>query len=165
MVWLLQQYLISNDDSTPLGPYPCPGCPSESQVTPLVQNLGQFAINHQLFPLLTPCKEGMVGEVANVSTQVVAGTNFFLTMKVTVLSGKNCKDVSRFICSNVVIFKHLPVNCGGSIDTCTQLIRPQEIRCSAGSNYYILSSINTTIIFSTSPSLLCVSSCLLSCLC
>jgi len=109
----------------------CPGCPFESQVTPLVKSLGKFAINHQNFPLLTPCKEEMVGEVVNASTQVVAGTNYFLTIKVTALSGENCKEVTRFICSNIIIFRHLPVNCAGSGNTCTQLVRPEEIRCTA----------------------------------
>jgi len=117
----------------PTGPISCPGCPSQTQVTPEIENLAKFAANHQQFPLLksSDCGKDLSVKVVNASSQVVAGTNYFLTLAVSATVGEKCDRVSSFICTNVVVFRPLPFQCTGDAGSCDQLTRPEGIKCTA----------------------------------
>lgn len=114
----------------------CPGCPQAVEVSDLVKELAIFAANHPQFPLLSNCSTSSTSrevEVLDVSTQVVAGTNYFLTLEVSTKSGPHCDMLISKICRNVVIFRPLPVHCQGAPSSCDVLTRPEDIICMRGS--------------------------------
>jgi len=107
----------------------CAGCVQEAQVSPLIQNLAKFAVNHQDFPSLAASSCSETVQVLDVSTQVVAGTNYFLTLKISTRFGPNCSDIITSICGGVNIFHPLPVYCQGAADNCDQLLNSDNIIC------------------------------------
>ena len=68
------------------------------------------------------CHELFFFQVVDVQKQVVAGTNFFLTLKMTTKSGPDCEILDTRVCSNIVAHKPLPFNCQ-SDDMCLELLR------------------------------------------
>merc|ERR1719167_1383860 len=74
------------------------------------------------------CDHASLLEVVDVQKQVVAGTNFILTLKMTTKSGPDCETLDTRVCSNIVAHKPLPFNCQ-SDDMCIELLSPSDIEC------------------------------------
>jgi len=66
--------------------------------------------------------------VENAKKQLVAGTNFFLTLRLETMEGQGCADKTEKICENIVVFKPLPFACQ-SDDGCLELARQTDISC------------------------------------
>eukprot|EP00091_Calanus_sinicus_P012595 TRINITY_DN28258_c0_g1_i1.p1 TRINITY_DN28258_c0_g1~~TRINITY_DN28258_c0_g1_i1.p1 ORF type:complete len:183 (+),score=45.96 TRINITY_DN28258_c0_g1_i1:38-550(+) len=109
------------ETSDTTGPVSCPGCPSEAQISPFIQKLATFAVNQPQFRLLlnSSCGQDLKVRVLDAATQVVAGTNYILTLEVSAMVGAGCDQVETSICSNVVIFRPLPVFCQGELAAVT----------------------------------------------
>ena len=60
----------------------------------------------------------------NAKTQVVAGTNYILTLKLST----NCGVSQEKICDNIVVHKPLPFACQAD-DGCLEIIRQEDIAC------------------------------------
>ena len=63
-------------------------------------------------------------EVVSAKTQVVAGTNYILSLKLST----NCGAKQEKICDNIVVHKPLPFACQVD-DGCLEIIRPEDISC------------------------------------
>jgi len=71
------------------------------------------------------CSSVELVEVVKARTQVVQGTNYFLTLRLaTICPGQK----EERLCENVVIYEPLSVYCENP-DGCLELITPQEISC------------------------------------
>ena len=68
----------------------------------------------------------------DAATQVLAGTNYLLTLEVSALAGAACDQVETSICSSVVVFRPLAVACQGGVSSCDLLSRPEGIKCMPG---------------------------------
>merc|ERR1719167_1824674 len=107
-----------------------PGAPHSSNIDAEVkmvaaitakQLTGVSAVSNQ-------CNHAKLLEVVDVQKQVVAGTNFILTLKMTTKSGPDCEILDTRVCSNIVAHKPLPFNCQ-SDDMCLELLSPSDIEC------------------------------------
>ena len=67
-------------------------------------------------------------KVENAKKQVVAGTNFVLTLRLETREGQGCVNKTEQICENIVVFKPLPFACQ-SDDGCLELTRQTNISC------------------------------------
>jgi len=114
----------SQSDTT--GQFPCAGCPVQSQVDAEAQQLANFAVSQTNFPLPqnSGCNTNFTVKVVDLSTQVVAGTNYRLTLEVS-----TCIPTVSFTCRNVVVFRPLPFACPGPIGSCDSLSSPEKIDC------------------------------------
>ena len=63
-------------------------------------------------------------EVVSAKTQVVAGTNYILSLKLST----NCGARQEKICDNIVVHKPLPFACQAD-DGCLEIIRQEDITC------------------------------------
>jgi len=70
------------------------------------------------------CSEVNLVEVVSAKTQVVAGTNYILSLKLST----NCGVRQEKICDNIVVHKPLPFACQAE-DGCLEIIRQEEIAC------------------------------------
>ena len=78
------------------------------------------------------CSEAKLLGVLRASRQVVAGTNFRLTLRVGVKTGAECDGGEEQTCSGVVF--HRPLGCDESkYATCLEIIQEEVIRCASSS--------------------------------
>ena len=77
---------------------------------------------------VTECGDLTLLEVTHFSRQVVAGTNFKLSLRLRT----RCGETEERICQNIVLFRPLPFRCSPSPDNnhCLTLSSPEEISCS-----------------------------------
>merc|ERR1719244_118874 len=123
--------LIDEEDIRCSGPPPIAGGFSPAAVTREVQDLAKKATTQ----LLTTegrvtgsrCSHAKLVDVLEVAKQVVAGTNFKLTLKLEAKEGRNCERKVEKVCRNIVVYRPLPGMCFGG--DCLELIRQNEIRC------------------------------------
>jgi len=73
------------------------------------------------------CSHSQLLEILNVESQVVAGTNYKLKLRIQAKEGPGCRNEVEKICENIVVYKPLSNNCFGG--SCLELIRQDEIRC------------------------------------
>merc|ERR1719167_778843 len=108
----------------------CAGCPEDSEVDLEVNQVAGYAASQLagVAAVANQCNHANLIEVVNVQKQVVAGTNFILTLKMTTKSGPDCEILDTRVCSNIVAHKPLPFNCQ-SDDMCIEIIRQDEISC------------------------------------
>ena len=66
--------------------------------------------------------------MVNVKKQVVAGTNYNLTLKLETNSGQICSKIEQKLCENIIVYKPLPIACS-SQDGCLELIQQEQISC------------------------------------
>jgi len=118
------------------GGFPCLGCPSGAEVTPEIEMLAYEAIEMMEEALLLlevtneKCDFVQLIKVEDVQTQVVAGTNYFLKLRIESKQGEDCKE-KRYvhICENIKVFKPLPFACQEE-GNCYELSSPGDISCS-----------------------------------
>jgi len=128
---------------------------SQSPITPAVKMVAAKAAKNLLnkVPLITGalCDDVQLLEIIDVQTQVVAGTNYILSLRLRAKTGPMCKDDLPRFCKNVVVHKPLDFNCAPDTrpelvmnadgtfeekpsnkpqeDMCLELIREEEIEC------------------------------------
>merc|ERR1711972_1284669 len=84
--------------------------------------------------------------MGKAETQVVAGTNFRLVLKIRRKTGPSCSDDLEQICTGVMY--HRPIGCSESdYSSCLQLIREDDITCAQSSMVKVapLSSANEDV--------------------
>jgi len=114
----------------------CLGCPENAGVDEDVLVAAKFATSKGLVgnTAIDECgKDNTNGgielvQVEKVKKQVVAGTNYFLTLRLKTNTGQDCENKVEKICENIVVFKDLPLNCKPN-EECLKLIRQKEISC------------------------------------
>jgi len=108
----------------------CPGCPIPSEVDEDITLAAKAAIQAlEGSGAVSNCGGISLVKVKKAETQVVAGINYFLSLRLKVKSGQNCEENVEKICKNIVVFKPLPFNCQ-SEDGCLELTRQEGISCS-----------------------------------
>jgi len=77
------------------------------------------------------CDHLTLVEVVDFSRQIVAGTNFRLSLRLRSRSGSDCSEVVERVCENIVLYRPLPYACTPSKDNsqCLTLSRPEDISC------------------------------------
>jgi hypothetical protein len=120
-------------------PVTCAGCPQKAAIDEEIFSAAAHA-TASLAGLNTVSGCGGISlvKIEKAEKQVVAGTNYFLTLRLKTRGGQGCADNIEKICQNVVVFKPLPFQCQ-SQDGCLELTRQPGISCSATS----LLSLNT----------------------
>jgi len=74
------------------------------------------------------CSHAQLLGVIKAESQVVAGTNYRLVLKIRRKTGPGCSDNLEQVCTGVMY--HRPLGCSESnYATCLQLIREEEINC------------------------------------
>ena len=78
---------------------------------------------------VTQCGDLTLLEVTHFSRQIVAGTNFKLSLRLRSRCGET---EERRLCENIVLYQPLPYQCNPGQDNnyCLNLSRPQDILCS-----------------------------------
>jgi len=92
------------------------------------------------------CPHAQLLQVLKAETQVVAGTNFRLVLKIRRKTGPSCSDDLEQICTGVMY--HRPIGCSESdYSSCLQLIREDDITCAQSSMVKVapLSSANEDV--------------------
>jgi len=71
-------------------------------------------------------------EIVDFQRQIVAGTNFRLTLKLRAKEGPFCETIVEKTCQNIVLFRPLPYACTPSKENshCLSLSNPEKISCS-----------------------------------
>merc|ERR1712212_981828 len=78
------------------------------------------------------CSHAQLLGVIKAESQVVAGTNFRLVLKIRRKTGPGCSDDLEQICTGVMY--HRPIGCSESdYSSCLQLIREDDITCAQSS--------------------------------
>jgi len=141
--YCIRKHVITAEEEQqdPNIPDRCPGCPRDADIDEDVLAAASAATAALTSSsAVTGSCPGSVKliNVENVRTQVVAGTNFHLSLRLAAKTGENCQETVEKICSKIVVYKPLPFNCkndDGSVrsDGCLELIRQDEITCSSGS--------------------------------
>jgi len=75
------------------------------------------------------CQELTLLEVLDSQKQVVAGTNYKLSLKLRAKQGPLCDEELVRTCRNIWVHKPLPFQCQDS-SNCLQLMRQDEMECS-----------------------------------
>lgn len=77
------------------------------------------------------CDHLTLVEVVEFSRQIVAGTNFRLTLRLRSRSGMDCSEVVERVCENIVLYRPLPYACTPSKNNsqCLTLSGPEDISC------------------------------------
>jgi len=73
------------------------------------------------------CSHAELLEILEVRTQIVAGQNFELKLKLETKEGSDCSKTVEKICEKIVVFRPLSNDCFGG--GCLELIRRDEIIC------------------------------------
>merc|ERR1711981_1488356 len=101
----------------------CKGCSEESPVTAEITNIATTATS--LLAATSAgagCSQLNLVEVVSAETQVVAGTNYILSLKLATNCGTNCGT------TNIVVHKPLPDDCQAD-DGCLEIISQEDISC------------------------------------
>jgi len=69
--------------------------------------------------------------VDKVEKQVVAGTNYKLTLRLATHTPGNCNDKVEKVCEGITVYEKLPHMCSGDNSNipCTELTNQQNIKC------------------------------------
>lgn len=131
--WIVNMVLLLNGFPFIIGATnSCPGCPITTSVDQDVLLAAQTAIQALegigAVSGLSGCGGISLVKVEKAETQVVAGTNYFLTLRLETKSGQGCADITEKICQNIVVFKPLPFQCQTE-DGCLELTRQTGISC------------------------------------
>ena len=106
-------------------PGPCAGCSQESPVTSEIAEIASNAASLLAFTAAGDgCGQVNLVEVVRAETQVVAGTNYILSLRLST----NCRTRREKICDNIVVYQPLPFDCPAGGD-CLEIIRQEEIAC------------------------------------
>jgi hypothetical protein len=76
-------------------------------------------------------------EVLSARRQVVAGTNFILSLRLATRSGPDCSAEDVRICSNIYVHRPLPFACQPQDESCLKIIREGDITCYANDEIVI----------------------------
>jgi len=107
----------------------CPGCPSTSEVTPEIRKVAEEATLQLAGVSGDGCDHPpRLVRVEKVKVQIVAGTNYFLTLRMDTRAGPECKVTQSRVC-DIVAHKPLPFQCQNSDTMCIEIIRDNEISC------------------------------------
>ena len=106
----------------------CPGCPQASVKDREIKLAAIHATASLSGISDSSCGGIKLVKVEKAQKQVVAGTNYFLTLKLETSEGQGCADKTEKICENIVVFKPLPFACK-SEDGCLKLTSPTDISC------------------------------------
>jgi len=70
-------------------------------------------------------------EIVEFRRQIVAGTNFRMSLKLRARAGDNCSDVVEKTCENITLYRPLPYACTPNKDNnqCLTLSNSQDIVC------------------------------------
>jgi len=123
-----------------LEPYPenCSGCFADQNITFSVLEVAAIAAKQLagVSAVSNQCNHTRLLEVIDVQTQVVAGTNYKLTLKMNTKSGPNCENLDTQVCSDIVAFRPIPVRCyqPDTHDKCIEVKPNGEISCTDGQN-------------------------------
>jgi hypothetical protein len=108
----------------------CAGCSQDADIDEEIY----FAALHATNSLnnvkeVSSCGGINLVRVENARTQIVAGTNYQLTLRLGTSFGRRCASKREKICENIVVFKPLPGPPGACLDGCLQLIEIERISC------------------------------------
>jgi hypothetical protein len=106
----------------------CPGCLFPSEVDEEILLAAKFAVKAlEGNSTVSNCGGISLVKVVKAETQVVAGRNYHLTLRLEMKSGDNCEEDVEKICENIVVHKPLPFNCQSM--ECLELIWKEDISC------------------------------------
>jgi len=80
------------------------------------------------------CSHAQLLEILEVARQLVQGTHFKLKLRIRTKTGDNCEIMEEKICSNIVIFRPLPVYCEEESGECLKVTKEEDIVCKSESS-------------------------------
>jgi len=118
------------------GSYPILGGYSSSETIGHEQKLIAGVATKSLLSRVTgvtgdQCDHLTLLDIVKFQRQVVAGTNFRLSLRLRTKSGSDCSEVVEKTCDNIVLFRPLPYACTPSKDNshCLSLSNLENINC------------------------------------
>lgn len=142
--WIVNLVLLLNGFPLVIGrtgaTNPCPGCPEPSSVDQDILLAAQAAIKaleKGVCESVSICGGIKLLKVEKAEKQVVAGTNYILSLRLEARGGppgsapgsRQCILKFEKICQNIVVFKPLPFDCQTQ-DGCLKLTKQEAIVCS-----------------------------------
>jgi hypothetical protein len=111
-----------------------PGGFSSKPMTPKLKKIAATAAKDHLVSVAqvtgVSCEQAQLIEILDVTSQVVAGTNYKFSMKLRAKSGPMCQDARDRYCKNIKIHEPLSFNCQNSDPLkCLELLNADEIEC------------------------------------
>jgi len=108
-----------------------PGAPQAGTITPTVKKVAALAARQlaSVSAVARSCEHAKLLEIVDVQEQVVAGTNYILTLKMSTKTGADCADLETRVCSNIYAFKPLSFACTDKESMCIEIIRQDQITC------------------------------------
>lgn len=116
---------------------PCLSCVQPTNMSSKVEEIGAAAVEEigaaaveQLSrsSLLSSCAMVKLDKLVGVTSKIVTGTNYNLTLKLETFDCENIGEKRVTICKNVVMFEALPFTCR-LLGICLELIHQDQITC------------------------------------
>jgi hypothetical protein len=109
-----------------------PGGFSSQQISSELKKIAIVTARNHLktVPQVSTCEYAQLLEIIDASSQVVAGTNYRLSLRLRTKSGPGCSDVTETYCKNIMVHQPLAFRCQDPDPLkCLELMREDEIQC------------------------------------